>query len=106
MAWEWSHTQEAYDNARKNLDWKTPDWIRTAWAEIQSAFQHEGRTDYEFDKDAYDIAINRAFGIAITFMAEDIWAFAEEYRTCTNGGRELYMCPFGCHTVSCDLEPR
>jgi hypothetical protein len=32
-------------------------------------------------------------------LSELIWELAEGQRTCTNGGWEAWVCPFGCHTV-------
>lgn len=33
-------------------------------------------------------------------LVDDIWERASNLATCTNGGHDAWMCPFGCHMVS------
>lgn len=103
MSWKWIHAPEAYANAMQNLLNKDKDWLNQCWAEIRSSVKEE-LGDYHFDDSKYEgkyvIAKNRS----AEALAEDILAFMEQLRTCNNGGFKAWACPFGCHTVSFDLE--
>ena len=86
MAWEWSHTPEAYTNAYDNLCKKSKKFLRECaveWAE------HEGVKPPPAD-------------VPKENLAEHVWTKAEEQRTCDNGGFNAWACPGGCHTVSFD----
>ena len=103
MAWEWSHTPEAYEAAYQNLlqlDFAT---LRTIWAEWQ-ACDHPDDDAQTFDETKYDTAIHNAGKIHTEALANDIWTNASEQATCDNGGFNAWLCPFGCgcHTVSFD----
>ena len=41
MAWSWSHTQEAYENAQANTHGLSLKKLREIWAEWQSAATEE-----------------------------------------------------------------
>ena len=115
MTWEWSHSPEAYDNARENLDNRLERaengdrhelaWLAEAYGEW-SAGKYDG--DYHRWLKAYRQAYRRAVrfirsdrGVIIT---ESIWDAMADHRACTNGGWEAYACPDGCHLVSFSLE--
>lgn len=79
MAWEWSHTPEAYYNACDNLHKKYRRFLRECaieWAE------HEGvkPPPASVDKDA---------------LADHVWDKAEKQRTCDNGGFNAWVCQSG-----------
>lgn len=100
MAWEWSHTQEAYDNARDNLTkWKRPK-LEVVYGEW---FAHDGS---EFREDAYHDGVRAAEKMTHEGLVEDIFGRARAQRLCTNGGHRAWMCPYGCevHMVSFDKE--
>ncbi len=115
MAWEWSHTQEAYEKGRKNLAKKSitellvirAEWEATTW-EDKDTFQGPN-----LDIDKYNKTIERLQAlykmarrsdVDIKTLKEqyanEIWEKAEELRTCTNGGHEAWVCPYGCHLVA------
>ena len=99
MAWEWSHTQEAYDNARDNLESLSLESLHIIWAEIKS-YQNDDKWNWErFYNDNLDLAKRLSYNC----LLDDIWDYMDNFRTCDNGGFNAWCCPYGCHTVSFDL---
>jgi hypothetical protein len=121
--WEWSHTQEAYDNAKENLhclpipllieiasEWEAnvsrehfaggfhPGKYRKAERKLQKLYRRS------FQRNG-NMKVPSVFAFQFA-LAETIWKFASEQRDCSNGGWEAYMCPYGCgcHSVSFDKE--
>lgn len=110
MAWNWSHTQQAYDNAYKNLSELPNDDLIIIWSEIKSYNLNEYNL-ISFDEDLYNEKIKECKQIINNLsgnmepIIDDIWQFAsEELRTCDNGGFNAWLCPYGCHTVSFDYK--
>lgn len=108
MAWEWSHTQEAYDNVKANLALKPLSWLSECYAEIV-AHDHpmnDCNTEEEevnkWDR-MYAIGLKTCETLPRDMIIDVIWKFAsEDHRTCSNGGFQAHMCPSGCHHVSFD----
>jgi len=107
MAWEWSHTPEAYQAAERNLRKKPLGELSIILAEWKAAEPDEdGCTG--FGQAQYDSALKqieadlKAGRLHKGAICDDIWRRMEEQRTCTNGGFEAWCCPFGCgcHMVS------
>lgn len=107
MAWEWSHTQEAYQNAELNLRDQPKAWLEACWAEIM-AFTLTCRKDCdELDgwSEAYKKSLTLSCDMSQQELAEEIWEFMSgDLRTCDNGGFDAWCCPYGCHTVPFDRE--
>ena len=116
MAWSRSHTNEAYRDARANLDDLPRDTVAVIWAEWRA---WDGNTFHAgFDGKAYKRKLRRFYSLlhrakhadlALDSMREDIWSKAsgeETGRSCDNGGFNACLCPFGCgcHTVPFDRE--
>jgi hypothetical protein len=106
MAWEWSHTGEAYENVHARLSLMPREWLNTVFAEWRAA-QGKGGTisDHEkFNERKYERALAwvSAGNMTDEQLVEFIWERMEELRTCTNGGWEAYACPSGC---GCHLIP-
>ena len=101
MAWSWSHTVEAYENARRNLGKLRKGELNVIYAEWEA---HTSREEDEgaFDEPKYKAALTAARKIPADILADAIWERAEELATCDNGGFNAWVCPFGCHTVSFD----
>jgi len=125
MAWEWSHTQEAYALAEKNLHRKSLKWLAECYAEWKCYDIDAATTD--FNEALYCLELKHEyvecplmpqclitdpmldgrytciFKEARTFrkelLADYIWKRASQQRTCANGGGHPHMCPHGCHTV-------
>lgn len=118
MAWSWSHTTEAYENAQRNLEdlpkeeldviyaewvaWKRGHAIARAEAEAEgdeyNEYVHEA-----FDESAYNSALKSAQMESRSGMiVKIVWPYVEEFATCDNGGFNAWVCPYGCHTVPFD----
>lgn len=112
MAWEWSHTAEGVQSVHEQLHQKAEnadnndeaaaEWLVTTWAEIKAHIPEEyGEGD--LDLELYEKKLVEAKEIAAKVghepIADDIWEFAENFHTCSNGGWDAYMCPFACHTI-------
>ncbi len=117
MAWEWSHTVEAYEAAYKRLERKPLKWLIECLAECRAhivTYDTDGTPfDPAFDNETYEREVaklkhqdrqlagmmNPTLEGRKRFLVGDIWQYAEQYATCDNGGWNLYMCPYGCHTI-------
>ena len=112
MAWDWSHTPEAYSNAKLNMMDLCHETLAVIYAEIRA---HESEHNDKFSKNKYTEERGEGFSLAVYEpelllarkmpsheLTEFIWSFMKEYRTCDNGGFNAYCCPGGCHTVSFD----
>lgn len=109
MAWSWSHTHEAYENAYANLSDLDRDDLKIIFAEWRAAQgKHGVISDFnpEFNQKKYDRALKYADTLDNSAMIEFIWEHAESFATCDNGGFNAYVCPHGCHTVSFDRVDR
>lgn len=101
MAWEWSHTTEAYENAELNLGELSEDELKVIYAEWKA---HQAGDDY-YLTGIYEKALKEAGEIHRAVLAERIWPWAQEQATCDNGGFNAWVCPHGCHTVTFDPPP-
>jgi hypothetical protein len=123
MSWEWSHTSEAYENARHNLtrlkvktlveifsEWKVWD-IEQADKAKHDAWLKGGQEgpepeDTVITSDTYAAfgkegrAISRKMGREN--LEDYVWERMSDYATCDNGGHDAHCCPYacGCHKVS------
>jgi hypothetical protein len=101
MAWEWSHSPEAYGHARDNLHAESREFLEVAFAEIKGSVKDSHYT-YHLNMTLYGRELANAKTLPNDILADAIWEFAEEHRTCDNGGFNARVCPHGCHTVSMD----
>ena len=109
MSWEWSHTNEAYENARDNLEKLSSNTLAVIMAEWE-AFEpneHFSSSSSQLNTQKYEerlkyYRMQLRSGLDKQALANSIWDRAEKLRTCTNGGYMAWMCPFGCscHMVS------
>lgn len=109
MAWSWSHTNEAYADARENLFRLDRETLIVIYAEWRAAQGKHGRIDpvcSHFSERRYNRALEFAKTLPDNTIAESIWEKAEEFSTCTNGGWKAWLCPFGCavHMVPFDCD--
>ena len=93
MAWEWSHTPEAYSDAYAHtcrLPKRTLLTILREWA-------------YDDREKANRMPSFRLSAgvrkLPQDILADMVWSRADAHRTCSNGGWDCYLCPDGCHTV-------
>lgn len=97
MSWEWSHTPDAYADARDQvfaLPRQTLLTILREWAYHDRETSRDGR--YRKPSFRLPAGIRQ---LSTEALADLVWDRAEAHRTCTNGGWEAYVCPDGCHTV-------
>lgn len=107
MAWSWSHSTEAYQNARENLEKQSIDFLRAVYAEwnaqanAENAYDDIGDSDEPgFDEQQYYQAYQEACEIPDDILCDFIWNKMEEQATCDNGGFNAWACPYGCHLIS------
>lgn len=101
MAWEWSHTAEAYAYARQQVMTMNVETLRVVWAEWRARVADPDNPCSEdgFSQKKYRKAIRRSFTTPIEDMRTTVWEASEAQALCTNGGWEAWVCPWGCHTV-------
>jgi len=95
MSWEWSHTQEAYDNVRFNIGLIPHDELVVIYAEWKT--QNWALGEYEAWK-------AKAKEIDAKKLADIVYEYSANAATCDNGGHNAYICPDGCHTVPFERE--
>lgn len=96
MAWEWSHSAEAYAHAREQVQVQSREWLETVFAEWT---EHKGKrraSTLDWNQKKYDFGLARAKTLPGDTLADFIWEKMEELATCTNGGWQAYCCPHGC----------
>ena len=96
MAWEWSHTAEAYSNAYDQVHALPKRELLTILREWAYDDREKRGVRPSFRLPA---GLRR---LTQDTLADLVWSRAEEHRTCTNGGHSAYVCPDGCHTVPFD----
>jgi hypothetical protein len=101
MAWEWSHTTEAYADAQAQVERMPREWLIVVFAEWE-AKSDPSRVSGGFSQRKYKRALGRAKGrgknggLPDDILASHIWDKMSEQATCTNGGHKAWACPFGC----------
>lgn len=113
--WEWSHSPEAYESGRRKLARKRFGFLREALAEWKATTFNNPDTmeGAQLDLGKYQEELQKVIaadhellhaGCSIQnrkdVLAEEIWSHAEKLRTCTNGGHQAWVCPYGCHLCS------
>jgi hypothetical protein len=133
MSWTWSVGTEAAHYANRKLHAMAQKHIFVIWAEwktyqkAQEEAREEARAEAEendwpeptqgipsqdFDQEYYKEQLKEAKAIkgrvGKEALADDIWKWASEQRTCDNGGWNAWMCPYGCspHCVPFSNEKR
>ena len=113
MAWEWSHTDKAYEAARNNLaglSLKTLYEIYGEWKvkDHRASLEDDDDGTEGWDDPVYRRAFAEAKSLPTDVLVDYIWNRAEEQCTRNNGGWHAWLCPHGCgcHMVSFRAEPR
>ena len=104
MAWDWSHANEAYQNAYDNIHLLDKETIVTCLAEFREkelSDIYEDRVDFGEDYENYVKELNEC-GCSTETLANELWEKVESLAICDNGGFDAWMCPYGCgcHKVS------
>ena len=119
MTWEWSHSGEAYQNARQQLEALPRETRNVIAAEWLAAIPHPRHgIDFhaELDTRKYYRALVRVAKWSDEEINEFIWSGAqreenkvqigmEGLRNCTNGGWKAWCCPFGCECHMVPFDP-
>lgn len=99
MAWSWGHTQEAYNDAKRNMEAlsrETREIIAAEWmGTLRDKFGGYGFS-IDLDMKRYRRGERRAKRWTDEKLNDMIWKNMSDYATCTNGGWEAYCCPHGC----------
>jgi hypothetical protein len=105
MAWEWSHTVEAYENVHDNIRDLKRGKLETIWAEWE-AWDGNTNSTTGFDIKKYQVAQAKVKTLPDDILADAIWEKVTELRTCENGGHLAWLCPFGCdcHMAAFDYQ--
>ena len=118
MAWSWSHTNEAYEGieeqlqlkaeAANNGDTDAAEWLHVVWAEWIASNWRADQPNTDLNLRKYETALARAKrqgeSMGYDKLASDIWNWNSELATCTIGGWDAWVCPFGCHLLSFGAE--
>ncbi len=99
MSWRWSHSPEAFDQARQNVLAMPEEELAAIIAEYAAHRPWEGGPD-GFDQDAYDQSIRETRDIPLDILANQVWELMSAQAICDEGGYHAWCCPFGCHHVS------
>jgi hypothetical protein len=109
MAQEWSHSTEAYEDAKHNTHglplvilqeiyakWKTWDYVES--------LGDDDHLPHGWHDPTYEKAMREARSLSAEALADYVWKRAKEQRTCDNGGHLAWLCPYGCgpHCVPFD----
>ena len=111
MAWEWSHTDEAYQNAREQLNQVSDNDLRIIFGEWWAHAQRKDSgkictfSTSDFDSEIYQEGRNLAQELQPWTLAEFIWKRMEKLRTCDNGGHRAWACPYGCDPHKVPFDP-
>ena len=97
--WEFSHSEEAYADLEENIYSQDRKWLETVYAEIQAI------ENGELNQKKYKLELKTASNLSNDALAEAIFEWTMQDRTCDNGGFNAYCCPFRCecHMVSMSL---
>ena len=113
MAWEWSHTQRAYDEAQDNTNGLPVRILREIYAEWKTKYHVSSLGEDEicpggWHDPTYDKALREARSLSAEALADYVWSMAKKQRTCDNGGHLAWLCPYGCraHCIPFDRDQR
>lgn len=101
MVWEWSHTQEAYDNVKENINSLSVESKHEIYAEWM-AFKCVNAEDDgggPWCNICYNYTAHHSPDKMPSDIEQVIYDYAEEAANCDNGGFDAWVCPYGCHTV-------
>ena len=100
MAWEISHSQEAWDNVRSNLEHWSCERLIDALAD--DAFEEQEEAGHE-GAQAADVLHDDLADAHQCDLVEMAMASIATQRTCSNGGHEFYIDRKGIDRVSVTL---
>lgn len=103
MAWEISHTTEAWDNARRNL----AQWDRGQLIEAltDDAFEGQEEAGHDNPSEAADVLRELLVDAPHDELVGMAYSSIEVHQTCSNGGYDFWIDRQGYHTVPVDYTP-
>jgi hypothetical protein len=113
MAWEWSHSAEAYDNVRtaiaampaEELIEIKLEWLAYCDKRISDEDRQHGEpANFRRTEKRKAYWQGHCEKMGTEHLADDIYDMAENHATCDNGGHDMWVCPYGCHTVPASSE--
>ena len=102
MAWDLMGGVESLEGAWLNL----LDLPLNDLREIYVEWKANGGGDESYNEQVYDESLLLAQSMTSREMATGIWLIAGDRGRCNDRGDEAWICPFGCHTVAFDRDPR
>lgn len=97
MAWEISHTPEAWDAAARNLrEWDRERLIEALTDDAFEAAEEAGDDDPQAAADARWLDVNE---LPHDLLVDAALGCIEEHGTCSNGGHAFWIDRQGFHTV-------
>lgn len=102
MAWEISHSQEAWDNARHNLGLWDADKLREALTD--DAFELAEQGGHTDPADAAAALAELLVDTPQDLLVDLCMTTIEDHRTCCNGGHSFWIDREGFHTVPVDFQ--
>ena len=106
MIWPLSHSEDGLHNAQLNIQSRSREWLEEVAAEWAVYEKVDNTEDFEVFQELMDEELLRLKEVPQEALADFVFDKAVEQGDCTNGGWELYCCPYHCapHTVGFDLE--
>lgn len=101
--WGWSHSHEAYDNVRENLHGLPHEKLIEIMGEWD-AYEAAGKSSSLMNADFDAVDKTKYVHLPNDVLADAIYEKSEELSNTDNGGSLFWVCPYGCHKVSADLE--
>jgi hypothetical protein len=102
MAWEISHSQEAFDNARHNLALWDRDKLIDALSD--DAFELAEQGGHSDPADAAQAVLELLEDTPQDLLVDICMTTIEDHRTCSNGGHDFWIDREGFHTVPVDFQ--
>lgn len=101
--WEWGHSPEAYDNVRENLHNMPHEKLVEIMGEWD-AYEAAGKKSSLMAADFDAVDATKHAHLPNDVLADAIFEKAQEASNTDNGGFLFWVCPYGCHKVSADVE--
>ncbi len=109
MAWEISHSPEAWDNAARNLaTWDREQLIEALTDDAFEEQEEAGSDNPQLAADTLRELLENADGFGNALVAHDTLVdmalrTIERHNTCSNGGHDFWIDRQGFHTVPVDF---
>jgi hypothetical protein len=93
MAWEISHTAEAWECFCRGLEAQTTEWLQEA---IATCIADSSVDDW---MDAYELALSQLQGAPHDALVCECVSWTERNSTCSNGGWDFYIDKSGFYSI-------